>query len=135
MGGPMKDTSEYSTILDQFLKFLRETEQDYIIATQEVQEAQEETQDMLHFLELEEHKYHDYAKISKEIKTIRQRRRLAKDKVIASTPIYNWIKANRQTIKNLEQTLGDSRKATRSLENKVYFPRIRKDIGSEIRNV
>ena len=118
----------YSKIIDDFLCFLREAEQDYKIANQEEQDANGETQDILHELELLDHKYHEFAQLSKELKEIRIKRREAKNVIESTGPIISWLENNRQTVKNLEQLLGTVRKAQRSVENnKIYTPRVRKN--------
>lgn len=65
--------------LDSLLSYLREAEQRYHMAETAEQEANDETQDILHIIELQDHDYHEFARLSKELKTVRQKRRDAKD--------------------------------------------------------
>lgn len=117
--------------IDTFLFFLRETERQYHIAEAEVQESEDETQDILHSLELQEHDYHEYAKLSKELKSVRQRRRAAKDAIREAALVLDWAENNRPIIKSLERLLGEVRKAEKNTNNRIYTPKIRKKENAE----
>ncbi len=111
--------------IENFLAFLRETEERYRMSEVDEQEANNETQDILHSLELLEHDYHDFARLSKELKGVRQKRRSAKDTMSETAPVLDWIENNRQTVKSIERLLGDVRKAEKKTENRIYTPRVR----------
>lgn len=113
--------------IENFLAFLRETEQRYHMAESDEQEANDETQDILHSLELQDHDYHEFARLSKELRGVRQKRRSAKDAMNETYPILDWADKNRAVIKSLERLLGDVRKAEKSTENRIYTPRARRD--------
>lgn len=113
--------------LDSLLSYLREAEQRYHMAETAEQEANDETQDILHIIELQDHDYHEFARLSKELKTVRQKRRDAKDAMIETCPVLDWIDKNRPVIKSLERLLGDVRKAEKSKVNRIYTPKVRRD--------
>lgn len=113
--------------IENFLSYLRETEQRYHMAEADEQEANNETQNILHSLELQDHDYHGFARLSKELREVRQKRRAAKDTMSEAAPVLDWIDQNRTTIKNLERLLGDVRKTEKSTENRIYTPRVRRD--------
>ena len=114
--------------IENFLKFLRETEEKFNIAQEEEIELNNQTQDILHFLELEKHPYHEYAKLAKKLKTVREERRKAKDYIQETGLIITCLENNRQTIKNLEQLLGTVRKAEKSTANRIYIPKSSIDV-------
>lgn len=115
--------NKYSKSIEQFLTFIRESEQQYKMAEADELEANDITQDILHSLELQEHDYHEYAKLSKQLRDVRKQRRTAKDTVMALEPVVRWMDNNRDIIKNMEQLLGNVRKAEKRTENRIYTPR------------
>ena len=115
-----------STGIEAFLSYLRETEQKYRMAEADEQDANDETQDILHSIELQEHDYHDFARLSKELKSVRQKRRTAKDTMSETIPVLEWVEANRAVVKGLERLQGDVRKTEKNTENRMYTPRVRK---------
>lgn len=115
--------NETSKRIEEFLSYLREAQQTHTIAEMDLKEANDARQDILHALELENQSYHESAKLAKTLKEVRQQRRAAKDKIIQTVLVVEWIAENPQTIKALERLLGDVRKAEKSLEHRVYVPR------------
>ena len=109
--------SEY---IASFLKYLRDIQTEYNIALATEEEAARETQDILHRLELGEDSYHDMARMSKIIKSVRLKRRKAKDTKAETEPVIRWIKENPQFMHRLEQLLGEVRKAEKSNINRHY---------------
>ncbi|MFG6393832.1 MAG: hypothetical protein K1W24_06565 [Lachnospiraceae bacterium] len=110
--------SEY---ISNFLKFLKDIQTEYNIATDIEEEANKETQDILHRLELGNDTYHDMARMSKMIKGIRLKRRKAKDTKTEAEPVIRWIKENQKIIHIFELLLGDVRKAEKANENRYYI--------------
>lgn len=109
--------------LEDFLGFLRETEEAYNMASADVQDAENATQDILHSLELGKHNYHEMAHLSKKLRGVRQKRRVAKDIILQSEPIITWLESNHPTVKGLERLLGEVRKAENRTQNRTYIPR------------
>lgn len=121
----MPDTSQG---IETFLNFLRETERQYHIAEANEQEANDETQDLLHSIELEQHDDIEFAQLSRDLQRVRQQRRKAKDTMSETIAVLDWMDSNRQVIKGLEQLLGRVRKVEKNTENRIYTPRVRKEI-------
>ncbi len=119
----MADDSKISRGIENFLSYLRETEQLHSISLMNESEANDATQDILHSLELEEHNYHETAQLGKRLKEIRQSRRAAKDTIQQTYPITEWMENNRSVIKGLEQLLGRVRKEEKNTEGRFYTPR------------
>lgn len=117
---------EVSKKIEEFLSFLRECETLCHMAESDEQEANYATQDILHSLELEEHDYRDFAKISKELKTVRKKRREAKDTIAVMSCVVKWAEDNKNTIKSLERLLGDTRKVIKSWDTRIYIPRTKR---------
>lgn len=113
--------------IETFLTFLRETERRYRIAEANEQEANDETQDLLHSIELEQHDDAEFAQLSRNLQRVRQQRRTAKDTMSETIAVLDWVDANRQVIKGLEQLLGQVRKAEKNTENRIYTPRVRRE--------
>lgn len=109
--------------IEQFLKFLRESEQYLHIGQANEQEANDATQDILHALELEDMDYHRRAHLAIKLGEVRAARRAAKDLVAAATPIVNWLESNRAVVKSLEKLLGELRKVEKNAGNRIYTPR------------
>lgn len=106
--------------ISSFLKFLKEIQTDFNIALETEKEADKETQDILHRLELGSDSYHSMAQMSKTIKSVRLKRRKAKDAKTEAEPVIRWIKENPQSVHTLEQLLGEVRKAEKSNTNRHY---------------
>lgn len=108
---------------EEFLKYLRETEQLSRIAIADEQQSNDETQDILHSLELEEHDYHSKARLAAKLKEVRKSRRTAKDIIAQTAPIIDWMEHNRGVIKGLEQLLGKVRKEEKNASGRIYTPK------------
>lgn len=115
--------TEVSKNMEMFLEYLRQIENDYKYFAKEETDCNNIIQDILHNLELQDNSYHEMARLAKEIRRVRQARRKAKDFVYAAEPLVEWVEKNKPVIKEPERVLGDVRKAEKSLENRIYFPR------------
>lgn len=120
---------EVSGQIDAFLAFLRFCEQQYHMAEADEREANNETQDILHSLELEPHDYRQLAALGRELRSVRRRRRQAKDTAGVTAPVLRWMEENRPVIKGLERLLGEMRKVEKRMENRVYIPRSKREGG------
>lgn len=115
--------TDISLGVERFLDFLKECDERYRMAVADETETNNETQDVLHCMELEEHTYHETARLGRKLVEIRQRRRAAKNIVLKTQPVHDWISANQKVIGELQRVLGSVRKEERKQENPVYFPR------------
>lgn len=112
--------------IEDFLGFLRDTEQLSHMAQADAQDAEGLMQDILHALEFGNYKYHEYAKEAKELQKTRKARRVAFDTVNVVAPVVRWIDGSRHIIKELEKLLGEVRKLEKATENRIYTPKVRK---------
>lgn len=119
----MKQSKLVSSGIDEFLKYLRETELLNRMSIDAEQETNDETQDILHSLELEKHDYHGKAKLADKLIDTRKRRRNAKDLTIQTTPVVEWVHNNKRVINELEQLLGKVRKEEKNSEGRIYTPK------------
>lgn len=111
---------KYSENIDNFLNFLRESQQEYNIAVSDEKEKNDETQDLLHTIELQNHIPYNELLIFQVTKQVRQKRRIAKDTIRQLQPIVDWFKENQKVIKELERLLGNVRKEEQHIENRYY---------------
>ena len=114
---------EHSKGLEEFLKFLKDCEDEYEFAECQEKEMDSATQDILHELEFGEAGYHEIARLSKALASIRKERRVAKNKKECLQPINLWLSQNRETINQLKRVLGDIRKAEKRIDCRMYRPR------------
>ena len=109
--------------LEQFLDYLRETEQLLHIAEQSEQEANGATQDILHRLELVELDCNATCDLAFKLREVRQRRRKAKDQMDQAAPIVEWLEDRRPVVKELERLLDEVRKQERRARDRIYTPK------------
>ena len=115
-----------SSPLEIFLDYLRECVQVYHIAEDGLAEADALTQDILHSLELEKHDEAEYLALARELVEARRKRRVAKNRLMTTAPVLGWLEGNQSVVKGMERLLGEIRKAERSMENRIYIPKVRK---------
>jgi len=122
-----------SKTINDFLRFLREKEQEYRMAYDEVHEKNYYQQDMLHDVEikkLENVVVPDDEKVAfyDELGNMRLVRREANNTVIMLEPLHEWLQQpeTQKWLAKLEQLLGKVRHAEGRVERLVYTPRIRR---------
>ncbi len=121
----MSDTKN-SIIIENFLNMLRRSGGITISSHNLMEDENKRTQDYLHKLELDNLNYKERAKLSTKLMENRQLRRKYKDEYEENLPISEFVEANKQFIKKLEQLLGEIRKVEKYHENRQYYPRIDK---------
>ena len=109
--------------LEQFLDYLRETEQLLHMAQQAEQEANDATQDILHRLELVDLDCSAACDLAFKLREVRQRRREAKDQMDQAAPVVEWLEDRRPVVKELERLLGEVRKQERRARDRIYTPK------------
>ena len=109
--------------LEDFLDYLRETEQLLHMAEQAEQEANDATQDILHRLELVELEPEEAGQLAIRLRDVRRSRREAKDQMAQAAPIVAWLEDHRPVVKELERLLGDVRKQERRARDRIYTPK------------
>ena len=115
---------EESKQLESFLTFLREVKVQYHSAVDEENLTDLETQDILHRLELYSDNYHETARLAKSLRSVRQRRRVAKETCEITKSIVRWIDDNKQVIRSLEWLLGEVRKVEDRQSKRIYIPKL-----------
>ncbi len=109
--------------LEDFLTYLRETEQQMHMAAQSEQEANDATQDILHRLELCDIDGETAETLALKLQAVRRQRRKAKDVLDQAILISEWMESHRPMVKELERLLGEVRKQERKSQNRIYTPR------------
>lgn len=115
-----KKPSEY---IEEFLRFIREAPTEHRIAESREYDADKETQDILHWTEFygripENREYAE--KMQEVLGSIRERRREAKNTAEILEPVVEWGLTHTETVKSLEQLLGEVRKAEKAVKNRQY---------------
>lgn len=119
----MENERHISLGIDSFLTFLREMEQNHSIFMSIEQDANDETQDILHIIELKESGQAEIIELYDKLKEVRCKRRKAKDYILQTVPVINWIDENKTVIKGLEKLLGEVRKNERYTQNRIFTPK------------
>lgn len=119
----MENERHISDGIDDFLTFLREIEQTRHIYLSIEWDADNETQDILHIIELKEVNQNELDSLYNKLKEIRCKRRKAKEYILQTASIINWIDENRNVVKGIERLLGEVRKAERHSQNKIFTPK------------
>lgn len=109
--------------LEDFLDYLRETEQLLHMAEQAEQEANDATQDILHRLELVDLDCNVACDLAFKLREVRQHRREAKDQMDQAAPVVAWLEDHRPVVKELERLLGEVRKQERRARDRIYTPK------------
>lgn len=122
-----------SKTIDDFLRFLREKEQEYRMAYDEVHEKNYYQQDMLHDVEikkLENVVVPDDEKVAfyDELGNMRLVRREANNTVIMLEPLYEWLQQpeTQKWLAKLENVFGKVKQAEKRVTHLVYTPRVRR---------
>ncbi len=119
----MENERHLSEGIDNFLTFLRDVEQTRSVFLSIERDADNETQDILHIIELKEVNQTEIDTLYDKLKEIRRKRRKAKEYILQTASIIDWIDKNRNVIKGIETLLGDIRKAERHSQNKIFTPK------------
>mgnify|MGYP003291730709 CR=1 FL=1 len=122
-----------SLTIKEFLDAIAQYQVAYKEACDGIETAEKETQDYLHQLELGSAKAR--CKTATKLSQTRKRRRKYKDIITVLQPLMDWLDADGIKAINVlkSRTLGDTRKAEKSIENRQYFPRVITDL--EIANI
>ncbi len=110
------------------VKILRATEILAILtmheeAKKEVDYYERETQDILHAIELGVVTPEAEAELTKDLKEVRRYRRIAKDFIMVTQPLYEYVKAYQGTLKKIGQVHSETKKLIESLPKRTYTPR------------
>ncbi len=113
-----------SEMLKQFLDFARDCETAYSLCSDNVPRLDKATQDLLHQLEFGSYK--ERSKTANMLAKIRRERRESKDSVALLQPLVELTSTNdgRKFIRQLQIVLGEIRKIEKSMDNRIYTPRV-----------
>ena len=119
----MQTAAKVSKGLEDFLSYLRHSQEQNRIAAADCTQAEAATQDILHTLELDRHDRTGRDRLARKLAQIRKDRRKAKDILLQTDPLVEWAKQHSDAIISLEQVLGNIRKAERRTATRAYTPR------------
>ncbi len=113
----------HSETLKGFLDFLREAAEQEHMATSDEQLASDETQDILHRLELNDDSYGVTLALAFALRTVRRRRRTAKDEAALAKLVNDWAADHQQAVHGLDKLLSDMRKLEANNKQRFYGER------------
>jgi uncharacterized NAD(P)/FAD-binding protein YdhS len=116
----------YSKVLEDFLRAVKQCQLDYKYNYEQVNKKDKETQDLLHQLELGKSKERN--KTATKITKVRKERRIAKDIAENTEPIAKYFEENKKAFDTLTQVLGQTRKAEKNHQGRIYKAKIRTDL-------
>ncbi len=111
-------------MLKQFLDFEKDCETVYDLYSENVPKLDKATQDLLHQLEFGSYKERN--KTANMIAKIRKERRESKDGVAILQPLIDLVKTvdGKKFIRQLQVVLGETRRIEKSMDNRIYTPRV-----------
>ena len=119
-------SSNFSTSISNFCKFINEAQNNYAWHTDEINRLDKLTQDYLHKLELEGLNYRERAKVATQLMRCRQQRRISKDVVEMLSPFVDFMCSDKgkNTYNILREVLGQTRKVEERINNRSYRYRV-----------
>lgn len=130
MGSPVKNKPpNFSDSISAFCHLMEQAKSDYAWNYEEVNRMDRLTQDYLHKLELEELNYRERAKVATALAKCRCQRRKYKDTVEILDPLVQFLDSEKgRSLMNLmREVLGKTRKVEKSMETRIYIPRVLKE--------
>lgn len=120
------DKQEFSEYISDFCKVIENAIKDYNFYASEVSRMDKLQQDYLHLLELGELKYRERAKIATKIQECRKYRRKCKNVVQTLYPVVEYMcdGKGKYVLNQMREVLGRVRKIEKSLDYRVYSPRV-----------
>ena len=114
--------------LSQFINFLRSCVKEYDYYHSLMVDEEKKRTDLLHALEMDKNGYQERCKIGTKLRRCLLDRRKYKDIVEALTPIADFLSQpqNKGLPDKLSHVLGETRKAERYHQSRIYKPRILK---------
>ncbi len=119
----------FSDSISAFCHLMEEAKLDHTWNYEEVNRMDRLTQDYLHKLELEDLNYRERAKVATALAKCRSQRRKYKDTVEILDPLVQFLDSEkgRNLMNLMREVLGKTRKVEKSMENRIYIPRILKE--------
>lgn len=121
-----KNEPKVSEHISDICRFFDSVQKEYAYHSEQAAEMDRLTQDYLHMLELDGLSYRERAKVATQLTKCRQTRREHKDAVQVLEPICEFLNAGpgRQTLNQLREILGKTRRIEERMRNRVYVPRV-----------
>lgn len=111
------------------LALLKEIKQRYETNVKQCEYKDYETQDLLHEIELGTLNAAQRIKLFNELRRVRQERRNAKDENELLSSVYHLLSVKYpKLINDLEYCCREMKRATKEMETRQYFPRVREDL-------
>lgn len=119
-------STEFSVCIAEFMRLIREAQQDWKYSFDEVHRLDLLQSDYLHVLELEDLDYKKRSSLATKICDCRRRRRLHKNIAELLTPITELMKSKIgvEFMRQLNEVLGQTRKLEERNKHRIYFPRV-----------
>ncbi len=116
----------FSENISNFLNSVSQAIKDYEWNTEQLEKLDKLTQDYLHKLELGDLSYKEKCKIVVQLSRVRKQRREHKDSVEILKPVVTFMKTEKGKMlkNNLNETLGQTRKAENKLGDRIYWFRV-----------
>lgn len=123
-----KNEKEASEVLSDFLKFIRQCEDDYQAAREAVGVEDKRLQDLLHEMEFADGE-NAKRRAATKLQQSRRERRRQKDEVQRLEPIVKFFGElnHKSTLKKMEQLLGQQRKVEEYLNGERHYNKRVKD--------
>ena len=120
---------QFSPYISSFCQLMENAQKDYAWNYEQVGRLDRLTQDYLHKLELEDLNYRERAKVATALAKCRSQRRKYKDTVEILDPLVQFLDSEkgRNLMNLMREVLGKTRKVEKSMENRIYIPRILKE--------
>lgn len=112
--------------IENFLKAIKQAQDDYTWCVEMEQLLNNLTQDYLHQLELVDMNYHQKARVAEALQRCRKNRRMVKNAISNLESLVDFLRSDRgkMAIGSLQQELGKARKATKNIDQRTYSPRV-----------
>ena len=120
------DSPKFSESISAVIRIFDNAVKDLEWNDQQALKMDQLTQDYLHSLELDMLSYSDRAKLATKLSRCRRLRRDHKDMVMSLAPLVDFLNSERgkRMMKDLRETLGQTRKIEKYMETRKYYPRI-----------
>lgn len=112
-----------------FLEVMNTIEKDWGTWVDDLKECEQEVQDLLHEIELTKFDACRGYRLCKNLQEVRQRRRKLKEKMEIAEHLKFFLENNNQLKINLFKVLAGMEKTEKRQGQRMYTPRVRKDIS------
>ena len=109
--------------IEMFLSMVRDAQEEYHSAYEQVERCERKMQDIEHYLEFNILSHHQKAKVAGEMQRVRQIRRDAKNRWERLRLVNQFAEEHKPYIGKLQKLLGEMRKIERNQENRYYLPK------------